>query len=217
MNVKVLDSSIAGSILTELRKKETDSGRFKLLAHKLSLLLLAEALKSLPVREVELETPVSAGLGVSLKCEVTFVAILRAGLSMIPAAVELFPRGRLGFLGIYRNEETLKPVLYYAKLPVIKDGFYFLLDPMLATGGTAEMAVDFLLSRGISEERVKFVSFVSAPEGLGRLEKFKELEILTASIDEKLNDCGYIVPGLGDAGDRFCGTEEVEVFESHGF
>jgi len=128
----------------------------------------------------------------------------------------LYEKGRIGFIGIKRNEETLKPELYYFKIPVVKDGFYIILDPMLATGGTAALTVKKLIDTDIKPENIIFVSLISAPEGIEKLSPFKKIKIVTASVDRELNNKGYILPGLGDAGDRFCFTEGVEVIESYG-
>ena len=216
MRVRVIEGALKEELLTTLRNRKTPPEIFRESLERLGILLISEALKELRTREVRIETPISEGVFRSISQEVVFIAILRAGLSLIPPALELFPKGRVGLIGVYRNDETLKPVNYYVKFPKVNGAKYILLDPMLATGGTAEFSIELLLKSGVGEEEISFVSVVSAPEGIERLERFKGATLITASIDEKLNDSGYIVPGLGDAGDRFCGTENVEVVESYG-
>ncbi|TCK06547.1 uracil phosphoribosyltransferase [Phorcysia thermohydrogeniphila] len=210
------ENALIEELLATIRDKNTPYYVFREDLERLGELLIIEALKELKLKEKTVETPVAPAKVKTVSEEVVFIAILRAGLSLLPAALRVFPKGRLGFIGTYRNEETLQPVNYYVKFPLLKSARYVLLDPMLAMGGTAEQAVKVLLEKGIEENNITFISIVSAPEGIRRLEKFRGLTIITASVDEKLNGNGYIVPGLGDAGDRFCGTENVEVVESHG-
>ncbi|WP_297445637.1 uracil phosphoribosyltransferase [Desulfurobacterium sp.] len=210
-------NDLASSLLSILRDKKSEGVSFRSAAEKLTFLLVERALSNLPSNKVVIDTPVESNAEVSvLNDEVVFVPILRAGLLMLHPAISIYEKGRIGFAGVYRNEETLKPNLYYFKVPVIKDAFYFILDPMLATGGTAVCVVEKLLKLGINPGKIKFISFVSAPEGIEKLKKFSGIEIFTASIDRCLNDKGYILPGLGDAGDRFCYTEGVEVVEDYG-
>ena len=216
MKLKLLKGALKEELLSWLRNRETPAWEFRESLEKLGILLISEALKELKTTKVEVETPVAKGVAEKISQEVVFIAILRAGLSLIPPAVSVFPKGRIGFIGTYRNEKTLEPVNYYLKFPKVPGAHYVILDPMLATGGTAEQAVNILKENGIPESEITFVSVVSAPEGIEKLKKFPEAKLITASVDERLNDSGYIVPGLGDAGDRFCGTEEVEVVESYG-
>ena len=216
MNLKVVEGALKEDLLTVLRRKDTPHWLFRETLEKLGLLLIPETLKGLELKRVEVETPVSEGFSYQVSQEVVFIAILRAGLSLIPPAMGLYPKGRVGFMGVYRNEETLEPVSYYKKYPLVEGARYVLLDPMLATGGTASYCREELLSKGIKAEQLTFVSVVSAPEGIDRLKRFEGLTLVTAAVDERLNDYGYIVPGLGDAGDRFCGTDDVEVVEGYG-
>ena len=216
MKVKVVEGALKEELLRVLRDRRTGTARFKEALRRLGLILISEALTDLKLREVNLETPVAPGTFREVAQEVVFLPILRAGLSLLGPAVELYPQGRVGFIGVYRDEERLTPVPYYLKFPLIKGAKYLILDPMVATGGTAEFTVNLLLEKGISPEEVVLVSVICAPEGIERLKKFKGLNLITAQVDERLNDRGYIVPGLGDAGDRFCGTEGVEVIESYG-
>jgi len=216
MKVRVVEGALKEEFLKVLRDGRTGTARFKEALRRLGLLLISEALSGLRLKEVGLETPVAPGTFKEVDQEVVFLPVLRAGLSLLTPAVELYPEGRVGFVGVYRDEERLTPVPYYLKFPLIKGAKYLILDPMVATGGTAEFTVNLLLEKGISPEEVVLVSVICAPEGIERLKKFKGLNLITAQIDERLNDKGYIVPGLGDAGDRFCGTEGVEVIESYG-
>jgi uracil phosphoribosyltransferase len=216
VKLRILEGALKEELLTTLRNRETPPKEFRENLERLGTLLISEALKDVKTRTVNLKTPVSDGNFRRISQEVVFIAILRAGLSLIPPAVNLYPKGRIGFIGTYRNERTLEPVNYYVKFPKVEGAKYVILDPMLATGGTAEQSIEILMENGIREKNITFVSVVSAPEGIDRLRKFKEATLITASVDERLNDYGYIVPGLGDAGDRFCGTDDVEVVESYG-
>ncbi|GAB6076437.1 uracil phosphoribosyltransferase [Desulfurobacterium crinifex] len=216
MKLKVIESSLSKIFLTILRDVKTNYPKFREYLERISEILISEALVNVNLKESEIKTPLSETIGFEPEEEVVFIPILRAGLSMVPPALKVYPYGRLGFIGTYRNEETLEPVNYYVKFPLIKNARYLILDPMLATGGTASQSVKTLIEAGIKEENITFVSVVSAPEGVEKLKEFEGLTVVTAAVDEKLNQDGYIVPGLGDAGDRFCGTENVEVVESHG-
>ncbi len=216
MRLRVVEGALKDELLTTLRSRETPHWLFREALERLGLILIAEALKELKVKRVKVKTPVAEGLSGKVVQEVVFIAVLRAGLSLIPPALNLYPKGRIGFMGIYRNEETLEPVAYYKKYPLVKGAKYLLLDPMLATGGTARYCIGELLKRGVPPQDIVFVSVVSAPEGIERLKEFERLTLITASVDERLNDRGYIVPGLGDAGDRFCGTDDAEVIEGYG-
>jgi len=216
VKVATIKGALKEELLKALRDKRTETAEFKEALKRLGLLLISEALSELKLKEVKVETPVAEGVFKEIGQEAVFLPILRAGLSLLPPALELFPRGKIGFIGVYRDEEKLTPVPYYLKFPLVKGARYIILDPMVATGGTAQFAVGLLTERGIPCEDIAFVSVICAPEGVERLKKFKGLTLITAQIDQGLNDKGYIVPGLGDAGDRFCGTEGVEVIESYG-
>jgi uracil phosphoribosyltransferase len=216
MKVKVIEGALKEELLFTLRSKETPPYLFRESLERLGLLLIGEALKELSVSYREVETPVAPARAGTISQEVVFIAILRAGLSLLPPALSLYPKGRLGFIGAYRNEESLEPVNYYVKFPKVDGAKYFILDPMLATGGTVYSSVKGLSSYGIEPSQLCVVTVVSAPEGIERLREFEGLTLVTASVDEGLNSKGFIVPGLGDAGDRFCGTEGVEVVESYG-
>ncbi len=216
MKVKVLEGSLKEELLKTLRDEKSRISQFKEALRKLGLLLISEALKGAKTRTLSVKTPVSEAKVREISQEVVFIPILRAGLSLLPSALEVYPEGRIGFIGVYRDEESLRPVPYYEKFPLLKGALYLILDPMVATGGTAEYSLERLTSLGVKERDITFVSVVSAPEALKRLEMFKEVNLITASLDKGLNDKGFIVPGLGDAGDRFCGTLGVEVIENYG-
>jgi uracil phosphoribosyltransferase len=188
--------------LTQLRDRRTQPARFGQLLKEVSLMLLSQATARLPVREVPVVTPVGRTTQRVLAKRVGFAPILRAGAGMIPAAQELVPGAPIWYLGLYRDEQTLRPVRYYDKLqdypPV---DIALILDPMLATGGSAVLAASRLKEKGV--EQVIYVGLIAAPEGVARLgREHPDVEIHVAAVDERLNERGYIVPGLGDAGDR---------------
>ncbi len=196
------DHALVAHKLTILRDRRTQPARFSHTLREVSLLLLTFATANLPTREVTTVTPVGRARQRVLDRSVGFAPILRAGVGMIPAAQELIPGAPIWYLGLYRDEETLKPVPYYDKLvsyPPVDIGL--ILDPMLATGGSAVLAASRLKAKGV--EKVSFVGLIAAPEGVEALRKaHPDVEIYIAALDEKLNEHGYIVPGLGDAGDR---------------
>jgi uracil phosphoribosyltransferase len=188
--------------LTELRRKETEPRLFRELIRELSWLLAYEALAEVPLRDVAIETPITRTVGQELALSIGLVPILRAGLSMADGVLQLVPAAQVWHLGMYRDEETLEPVAYYNRLPhpPLFD-LALVLDPMLATGGSAIAAVRVLHEAGI--ERITFIGLIGAPEGIARVRReFPELPIHLAAVDERLNEQSYIVPGLGDAGDR---------------
>ncbi|MDH5606141.1 MAG: uracil phosphoribosyltransferase [Anaerolineae bacterium] len=192
--------------ITKLRNVETKPKKFRELTREIAALLAYEATANLGIEPTEVETPMGMAAGFSLKDKIGLVPILRAGLGMVEGIWELMPNAEVWHIGLFRDEETLKPVQYYNKLPVApRVQVCLVLDPMLATGGSAVATVDILKNWGV--EKIKFVSMISAPEGIDLMQKrHPEVDIHTAVIDEKLNDIGYIVPGLGDAGDRQFGT-----------
>ena len=168
-----------------------------------------EASRDLPVEDIEVQTPICTTIGKTLGGKkLALVPILRAGLGMVAGIERLIPAAKIGHIGMYRNEKTLEPVEYFCKMPAdLAEREIFLLDPMLATGGSAIAAIGALLKRGAKLGSIKFLCLVSAPEGIEALSShYPEVRIYTASIDQHLNEHGYIVPGLGDAGDRFFGT-----------
>lgn len=205
-NVDLIKHPLVLRDLTLLRDKKTDLTTFRTVMGRMATLLAYHALKNLELEKIDIETPIQGTTGYQLNTEVTVVPILRAGLSLVDAIVHFIPEARIGHLGMYRDEETHKPVDYYSNLPTgIEDALVLLVDPMLATGGSAHDALNFLKDKGASN--IRFISLISAPEGLKKLEnEHPDVPVITAAIDKKLNENAFIVPGLGDAGDRFFGT-----------
>ena len=196
--------------LTVLRETGTGVRRFRELLWEISVLLGYEALADLRLAEIEVTTPLQRAAGHALADRVALVAVLRAGLGMVDPIWNLLPEAQIGHIGLYRDEETLEPVEYYSKLPPASQvDICLLLDPMLATGGSAVAACNILKRSGI--ERIKYLGLIAAPEGIARLhEAHPDVHIHLAAADCCLNDRGYIVPGLGDAGDRLFGTKVDE-------
>ena len=191
-----------------LRNKSTGTKEFKELVSELAMLLCYEATRDLPTEEVEIETPIAvAHTQVLAGRKLALVPILRAGLGMVDGMLSLLPAAKIGHIGLYRNEETLEPVEYYCKLPSdIQEREVIVLDPMLATGGSARDAITQIKKRGA--QNIKFIGIIAAPEGLKALhEAHPDVDIYVAALDDHLNEKGYIGPGLGDAGDRIFGTK----------
>ncbi|WDV46072.1 uracil phosphoribosyltransferase [Clostridiaceae bacterium M8S5] len=194
--------------LTFIRDKNTGAKEFRELVKEVSMLMAYEVTRSLPLKEIEIETPVSKTKSqVIAGKKLGIVPILRAGLGMVDGMLNLLPAAKVGHVGLYRDPETLKPVEYYCKLPTdVKERDLIVLDPMLATGGSASAAIGFLKDRGATN--IKLMCLIASPEGIKVVnEDHPDVDIYVASIDEKLNDHAYIVPGLGDAGDRLFGTK----------
>jgi len=208
-NLTVLSHPLIQHKLTILRDKRTSTRDFKLLVNEIAMLMAYEVTKDLPLEPVDIETPLekTSGSQVAGK-KLTLVPILRAGLGMVEGISQLIPSARVGHIGLYRNHDTLQPVDYYFKIPSGEaDRSFFLLDPMLATGGSAVAAVGALARAGAPLQRIRFLCLVSAPEGIkAMLEAHPTVPVYTASLDRELNSKGYILPGLGDAGDRLFGT-----------
>lgn len=207
-NVIITNHPLIQHKLTLLRDKNTGSKEFRSLVGEISMLMCYEATRDLPLKEVEIETPISVSkTKVISGKKLAFVPILRAGLGMVDGVLELVPSARVGHIGIYRNPETLQPVDYYCKLPSdISEREVIVLDPMLATAGSAIYAISKIKQH--TQKPIKFMGIIAAPEGLDALGKaHPDVDILIAALDERLNDHGYIVPGLGDAGDRIFGTK----------
>ena len=207
-NPMILDHPLVQHKVSHLRDKYTGTKEFKELVSELAMLLCYEATRDLPTEEVEIETPVAiAKTRVLSGRKLALVPILRAGLGMVDGMLTLLPAAKVGHIGLYRNEETLEPVEYYCKLPSdIAERDVLVLDPMLATGGSAADAISQIKKRGAKS--IKFLAILAAPEGLERLHNaHPDVDIYVAALDEKLNENGYIVPGLGDAGDRIFGTK----------
>jgi uracil phosphoribosyltransferase len=206
-NLTLLDHPLIQHKLTLLREKSTSTRDFKQLVGEIAMLMAYEVTKDLPTEPVTIETPLERMTGrmVSDK-KLTLVPILRAGLGMVDGVSQLLPTARVGHIGVSRDESSLEPVRYYAKLPGgERDRDFFVLDPMLATGGSATAAVTTLKAAGA--RRIKFLCIVAAPEGVRRmLEGHPDVPVFSAALDRQLNEQGYILPGLGDAGDRLFGT-----------
>ena len=196
--------------LTILRQTSTGTKDFRELVNEIAMLLGYEISRELPLEDVEIETPIIKTVQKTLSGKkLAIVPILRAGIGMVDGILSLVPAAKVGHIGMYREEETLQPVEYLVKLPEdIDQRQIFVVDPMLATGGSAILAIDSLKKRGAGAANIKFVCLVAAPEGVKALqEAHPDIDVFTAALDEKLNDHGYIVPGLGDAGDRLFGTK----------
>ncbi len=205
-NVHVSTHPLVKHKLTLLRDKDTEHKKFRELIRELAMLLAYEALNDLQLRESSVQTPLAEAPGYQMLEEVGLVPILRAGLGMVEGVHEMIPGAQVWHLGIYRDEKTLRPVSYYNKLPVEPTvQVCLLLDPMLATGGSATAAIEVLKNWGV--RRIKFVGLIAAPEGVQAVTSaYPDVPIYLATIDDHLNEQGFIVPGLGDAGDRQFGT-----------
>ena len=206
-NLTVLRHPLIQHKLTLLRDKRTSTRDFKLLASEIAMLMAYEVTKDLPLEPIEIETPLERTTGAQVSGKkLTLVPILRAGLGMVEGIAQLIPSARVGHIGLYRDHDTLQPVDYYFKIPAGEQSRdFFVLDPMLATGGSAVAAVRALKKAGAL--RIRFLCVVSAPEGVkAMLEAHPDVPVFTAALDRQLNEKGYILPGLGDAGDRLFGT-----------
>jgi uracil phosphoribosyltransferase len=205
VSVTVVDHALAGHLLAQLRSQETAPPVFRTLAKRLALTLALEAIRDLPTTEVVVRTPLEETTGRVLG-DLVAVPILRAGLGMLEAVTELFPEVAVGYIGLERDEASLEPQSYYRKLPPVQRRHVLVLDPMLATGGSGSAATSAVKEGGPAS--IRFVCVVAAPEGIRRMEAdHPDVPIFTAAIDRQLNERGYIVPGLGDFGDRLFGTE----------
>lgn len=207
MGITVVDHPLAAHLLTLLRDEATTPSRFRRLTKPLATALVLEATRDLPVQTHAVRTPLEATGGGALASGIVAVPILRAGLGMLEAVTDLFPDVTVGYLGLERDEETLLPRTYYGKLPPLEGREVLLLDPMLATGGSAVEACASIKERGPSG--IRMVCIVAAPEGVKAMEvAHPDVSIVCAALDRELNDRGYILPGLGDFGDRLYGTNE---------
>lgn len=194
--------------LTILRNKETGTKEFREIIGEISSVLCYEAMKDAKLQDIEIETPICRTTGKMLdEDKYAFVPILRAGTGMLDGLIQTMPNAKIGHIGMYRNEETLKPVKYFYKTPSdIQNREVIILDPMLATGGSGIDAITMIKESGA--KKIKFLCIIAAPEGIEKMQKIHpDVDIYCATIDEKLNEKGYIVPGLGDAGDRIFGTK----------
>ncbi|MGE7998558.1 uracil phosphoribosyltransferase [Lysinibacillus sp. NPDC093190] len=206
--VYVFDHPLIQHKLTYIRDKNTGTKEFRELVDEVATLMAFEITRDMPVEEIEIETPVTvAKTKVLSGKKIAIVPILRAGIGMVDGVLNLIPAAKVGHIGLYRDPETLKPVEYYAKLPAdVEERDFIIVDPMLATGGSAVEAINSLKKRGAKS--IKFMCLIAAPEGVKEIqEQHPDVDIYIAALDEKLDDHGYIVPGLGDAGDRLFGTK----------
>ncbi len=206
--VYVFDHPLIQHKLTYIRDKNTGTKEFRELVDEVATLMAFEITRDMPVEEIEIETPVTtAKTKVLSGKKIAIVPILRAGIGMVDGVLKLIPAAKVGHIGLYRDPETLKPVEYYAKLPAdVEERDFIIVDPMLATGGSAVEAINSLKKRGAKS--IKFMCLIAAPEGVKAIQdEHDDVDIYIAALDEKLNDHGYIVPGLGDAGDRLFGTK----------
>lgn len=206
--VFVFDHPLIQHKISLLRDKNTSTKEFRELVSEIAMLMGYEVTRSMPLKEVEIETPVAiAKTKVISGKKLGIVPILRAGLGMVDGMLNLVPMAKVGHIGLYRDPETLEPVEYYCKLPVdAAEREIVVLDPMLATGGSASAAIQFIKDRGVKS--IKLMCLIAAKAGIARINKdHPDVEVYCAAVDEKLNDHGYIVPGLGDAGDRLFGTK----------
>ncbi len=207
-NVHILDHPLIRHKLAIIRNKNTDTKQFREIIGELATLMAFESFKDVPTQEIEVETPLEKTTQIVVKeNSIAIVPILRAGLGMVDGILSLFPAAKVGHIGLYRDEETLEPKEYYCKLPSnIEEKVVMVVDPMLATGGSACDAIKMLKKRGC--KKIKLLSIIAAPEGVSKVaESYPDVEIFISTLDRCLNEHGYILPGLGDAGDRIFGTK----------
>lgn len=207
-HVTVFDHPLITHKISILRNEKTGSKQFRELIEEISMLMAYEAMRDLPTELVEIKTPITLTKQKMIKGKkLAIVPILRAGLGMVNGILSLVPSAKVGHIGLYRDEETLEPHEYYCKLPAdIDKRLVIVLDPMLATGGSGSAALDFIKNKGC--KNIKFMSIIAAPEGIEKISKdHPDVQFYCGCVDEKLNEHGYIVPGLGDAGDRIFGTK----------
>jgi uracil phosphoribosyltransferase len=212
-NLKIISNPIVNQSLCTIRNKNTDTQGVRLAARKLTRILLYEATKNLPQKEVSIETPVAPCTVKTINDDITIIIspILRAGLIFTDEAVDILPQATIRHIGMYRDEKTLKPVWYYNKVPMPVDNpskyYVYITDPMLATGNSLIEAIRLYVSKGIPEENICCVCMIAAPQGIEAVfGEFPDIKLIVASVDSHLNERGYIVPGMGDAGDRIYNT-----------
>lgn len=207
-NIHILTHPLLQHKLTILRRKDTSTKDFRELVSEIAMLMTYEATRDLPLEDVEVETPVAPGTFKTLSGKkLAIVPILRAGLGMVDGVLKMIPAARVGHIGLFRDPETLEPVKYYCKMPAdIAERDVIIVDPMLATGGSASAAISFMKEYGC--QHIKLMDVLAAPEGIARIQRdHPDVEVYVAAMDDHLNEHGYIVPGLGDAGDRIFGTK----------
>ena len=204
----IIDHPLIQHKLTQIRNKDTGTKEFRENVNEIAGLMAYEITRDIPVRETETETPMMRCVTHELSRDIVLIPILRAGLGMVDGITSLIPTAKIGHVGMYRDHDTLEPLSYYAKFPYrMKKAVVLVLDPMLATGGSASATLDKLKAEGAKD--LKLVCIVGAPEGLERVKKdHPEVNVFLAALDQGLNDQGYIIPGLGDAGDRLFGTND---------
>lgn len=206
MDITIVNHPLIKEKMTKLRDERTPSAIFRQLLDQVAQLLLFEVTRDLPIKEIPVTTPLKTTTGYALDVSsVTVVPILRAGLGFLDAVLDLMPDANAGHIGLYRDERTLKPIEYYCKMPPDKNAVVIVIDPMLATGGSGAAAITMLKEKGY--KNIRFMCLVAAPQGVKVMnEEHPDVKIFTAALDESLNEHGYILPGLGDAGDRVFGT-----------
>lgn len=207
MQVQVIDHPLIQHKVTLMRKKETGSKDFRNLLEEITMLMGYEITRDLPLEDIDVETPVAMMKGKQISGrKIGIVPVLRAGLGMVQGLLDLMPTAKVGHIGLYRDPKTLKPVEYYCKLPDVKNRDFIIVDPMLATGGSASAAISLLKEKGI--QHIKLMCLIAAPQGVKKVNTdHPDVKIFVAALDDTLNEHGYIVPGLGDAGDRIFGTK----------
>lgn len=207
MQVQVINHPLIQHKVTLMRKKETGSKDFRNLLEEITMLMGYEITRDFPLEDVEIETPVSKMTGKQISGKkIGIVPVLRAGLGMVQGLLDLMPNAKVGHIGLYRDPQTLEPVEYYCKLPDVQNRDFIIVDPMLATGGSASAAISLLKEKGI--QHIKLMCLVAAPQGVKKVNTdHPDVRIFVAALDDTLNEHGYIIPGLGDAGDRIFGTK----------
>lgn len=207
MQVQVINHPLIQHKVTLMRKKETGSKDFRNLLEEITMLMGYEITRDFPLEDVEIETPVSKMIGKQISGKkIGIVPVLRAGLGMVQGLLDLMPNAKVGHIGLYRDPKTLEPVEYYCKLPDVQNRDFIIVDPMLATGGSASAAISLLKEKGI--QHIKLMCLVAAPQGVKKVNTdHPDVRIFVAALDDTLNEHGYIIPGLGDAGDRIFGTK----------
>ena len=213
-NLKIVENPIVNQSLCTIRSKHTDTQGVRLAARKLTRILLYEATKNLPQTEEEVETPIASFKAKTINHDITIIIspILRAGLIFTDEAVDILPQATIRHIGMYRDEKTLKPVWYYNKVPMPVDNpekyYVYITDPMLATGNSLKEAIRLYVQKGIPQKNICGVCMISSPQGINAVfEEFPDITLIVAAVDSHLNERGYIVPGMGDAGDRIFGTK----------
>ena len=205
--ITLIQSPFIEHKLTILRNKKTPNILFRQTMNEISYLIAGEVLKHVKFDKISIQTPIKKTTGKKLSKPIVIVPILRAGLGLVEGFIKLLPNAEKGHIGLFRDEQTYKPVEYLCKLPKVKDKIFIILDPMLATGNSAKEAISLLKTSGIKIQNIIFVSLLASPEGLKNIQKtYQHLKIFTASLDDGLDKNKFIVPGLGDAGDRYMGT-----------